>query len=77
MYMGEQLLTTGNMNINCSDRREELFALGELAFDSPQRFFDEFSKELERFDSLKSVLPEKPDYEFLNNMLAGIRMLHA
>lgn len=74
LYMGSQLLTQGTMSLDCSDVRQDLFDLGELAAESPERFEAEFRKRLDKFNALKSRLPEKPNRELVNELLIDIRL---
>lgn len=76
LKQGRELLETGNLTVRVTPEvREELFAVGKL---SPEEVIDKFEAEFEGFDRkkdnlIKSVLPEKPDREALNNLLIEIR----
>lgn len=70
-YQGKELLETGTLNVRVSsDVRKELFAIGELP---PSKLVDKFAEEHEKFDTLESVLPDKPDREAVNKLLLRIR----
>lgn len=71
LYQGKELLETGSLTVRVSPEiREELFALGKL---SPNELVDKFTEEHHKFDSIESVLPDKPDKEAINKLLLRIR----
>jgi len=71
LYQGRELLETGSLTVRVSpEMREEIFSMGDL---SPNELIDRFTEEHERFDSIKSVLPDKPDREGVNKLLLRIR----
>jgi predicted nucleotidyltransferase len=71
LFQGKELLSTGSLTVRVTpDVREELFAAGKLP---PDKVMDLFTKELEKFDNIKSVLPDEPDYEGVNKLLLKIR----
>ena len=71
LYQGKELLETGNLTVTVSPEvREELFAVGKLP---PNKLVDKFAEERTKFDAIKSVLPDKPDYEGVNKLLLKIR----
>lgn len=71
LYQGRELLETGKLTVRVTpEMREELFAAGKL---SPEKVLDHFSEEIVKFDGIKSVLPDGPDYEGINKILLKIR----
>lgn len=71
LYQGRELLETGNLTVRVTpEMREELFAIGKK---SPEEIVDRFTKEFTEFDSIKSVLPDKPDRDAINKLLLQIR----
>lgn len=71
LMQARQLLETGTLNVRVTpEQREYLFAMGEKTADE---VVEEFMRQDREFDSIKSVLPEKPDVEKLNKLLFEIR----
>lgn len=71
LWQGKELLETGNLTVRVTPKqREELFAIGELPVD---KLVDRFEKEFAAFDRTKSVLPDEPDKERINELLLKIR----
>jgi hypothetical protein len=66
---GKQLLETGTLEIRVKNR-EELFEIGNLP---PEKLVERFEKEFKEFDRIKSILPEKPNFEKINEILLTIR----
>jgi uncharacterized protein len=66
---GRQLLETGDLDIRVKNR-EELFAIGELPVD---QLIDKFEEGFKEFDKIKSILPDKPDYDRINAVLLKVR----
>lgn len=72
LMQARQLLETGTLNVRVTpEEREYLFAMGEKSVDE---VVNEFMRQDAEFDSIVSVLPDKPDLETLNNILYEIRM---
>lgn len=72
LMQARQLLETGTLNVRVTpEEREYLFAMGEKSADE---VVNEFMRQDAEFDSIVSVLPDKPDLETLNNILYEIRM---
>lgn len=67
---GHELLTTGNLTVKVSDP-DYLFWLGEQ---SPETLEKLFSKEFDKLDHSKSVLPDKPNDEEINDLVLEIRL---
>jgi hypothetical protein len=73
IYLGQQLLETGEMNLDCTDVREDLFSLGLLAVEDHYGFYGEFQKRMRAFDDVKSVLADHPDRGAAESTLIEIR----
>jgi len=73
LMQARQLLETGTLDVKVTpEQREYLFMMGEKTADE---VVDEFMRQDSEFDSIKSVLPDKPDMEKLNKLLYDIRMI--
>ena len=71
LYQGRELLETGKLTVRVTPAmREELFAIGKLP---PEEVVAKFEEEFKKFDEIASVLPDKPDFEAINNLLLQIR----
>lgn len=71
LYQGRELLETGSLNVRVTpEMREELFSLEELPVN---KLIDRFEKEIKELDTVKSVLPDEPNYEAINKVLLRIR----
>lgn len=71
LWQGKELLETGNLNVRVTpEQRKKLFALGEMEVDDLVNCFE---IEFKLFDKIVSVLPDKPDYKKLNDLLIAIR----
>ncbi len=66
---GTQLLETGTLDIKVKNK-EELFALENLTI---QELVDLFEQKFKEFNNIKSILPDKPNYEKINEILLQIR----
>jgi hypothetical protein len=62
------------MNVDMSEYRDYLFEMGRLAANDPPRFFLEYQYKAQEFNTIKGVLPERPERERLNRLLIGIRL---
>jgi predicted nucleotidyltransferase len=72
LMQARQLLETGTLDVKVTpEQREYLFMMGEKTADE---VVDEFMRQDAEFDNIKSVLPDKPDMDTLNNLLYEIRM---
>lgn len=72
LMQARQLLETGTLNVRVTpEQREYLFAMGEKTADE---VVQEFMRQDAEFENIKSVLPDEPDYDRLNNLLYEIRM---
>lgn len=73
LMQARQLLETGTLQVRVTpEQREYLFAMGEK---TPDEVVEEFMRQDAEFDSIVSVLPDKPDKERLNDLLYKIRMM--
>ncbi len=72
LWQGEQLLKEQNLTVRVSDR-ERIFEVGELPVD---QMVDRFEKEFEKFNAIRTKLPDRPNYEKLNEILLKIRMMN-
>ena len=74
LMQARQLLETGTLNVKVTpEQREYLFAMGEKSVDE---VVEEFMRQDTEMKSVKSVLPDEPDHERLNELLFEIRMKH-
>lgn len=74
MLQAEQLLTTGEMVVNVGDKRDFLFEVGELAEKNVDKFVELFEKEVQKLDTMESVLPASNNgFEIANNFLINFR----
>lgn len=69
---GRQLLETGILNPVVSNR-EELFEVGKL---STKELVEKFEEEDAKFKTIKSILPDKPDFDRINRVLLEIRKIN-
>lgn len=71
MIQARQLLETGHLDVRVTpEQREWLFEMGEKGYDEVIATFMKMDDELKE---IKSVLPDKPDMEKLNEILFKIR----
>lgn len=74
MIQARQLLETGHLDVRVTpEQRKWLFEMGEKGYDEVISKFMEMDNALKK---VKSVLPDEPDNEKLNNLLYEIRMNH-
>ena len=69
LQQGEELLTTGTTDCKVKNR-EEIFAFGELSVEEIAHLFKE---KYSRFKEVKSILPDEPNWEGLNDLLLLLR----
>jgi uncharacterized protein len=75
MLEGESLLRTGNLSVDVSDHRDELFEMGELALNDPDKFAERFNERKDKLDAIQSVLPNRqPDFRTFDDMLIRLRL---
>ena len=71
LMQARQLLETGTLDVKVTpEQREYLFMMGEKTADE---VVDEFMRQDAEFDNIKSILPDKPDIDKLNEVLYEIR----
>lgn len=71
LMQARQLLETGTLDVKVTtEQRKYLFAMGEK---TAEEVVEEFMKQDKEFDNIKSVLPDEPDIEKLNEILYEIR----
>lgn len=73
LQQGKELLETGDLTVRV-DNRDELFEIGELPV---KELVARFEAEFEKFNAIKSVLPDKPDFEAINKLLLEIRRVNS
>lgn len=73
MIQAEELLTTGEITLDVSEHRDEIFSMGELAERDPQAFYEAFEKRDAYLNSLSSVLQAEPNRDKVNHYLLNIR----
>jgi predicted nucleotidyltransferase len=69
---GTSLLTTGDMSVRVSDPAW-YFSLKDL---DPTEWEPMFEDRISKFDTLDSVLPDKPNRELINSLLISYRKAH-
>lgn len=75
LMQARQLLEAGTLDVKVTpEQREYLFEMGNK---TASEVVDEFMRQDAEFDNIKSVLPDKPDTDKLNNILYDIRINHA
>lgn len=75
LLQARELLETGTLHVKVTpEQREWLFEMGEQDADTVVNKFMEMDAE---FDNIKSVLPDKPDIEKLNDLLYDLRIKNA
>jgi uncharacterized protein len=74
LIQAQQLLRSGELVLDVGDRREELFAAGELAASDPAGFAALFEHEKVALDRIASVLPERADRDAVNELVVELRM---
>lgn len=71
LMQARQLLETGTLDVKVTpEQREYLFAMGEKTADE---VVQEFIRQDSEFKNIKSVLPDQPDMDKLNEILYEIR----
>jgi predicted nucleotidyltransferase len=70
LKQGKELLETGTLS-PVLDNPDEIFAIGELPV---EELIAKFKVEYEEFNKAKSILPDEPNWEELDELLLSIRM---
>lgn len=74
LMQGKELLETGKITIRVTpEMRKQIFEFGEKEVDEVVSIF---SEEFNKFDNIKSVLPDKPNREKINEILLDIRGMY-
>jgi hypothetical protein len=73
-YQATDLLRTGELVLDMTERRAELFAAGDLAASDPTAFGELFQRALTAMDATASVLPDHPDREAIEVLLVELRL---
>lgn len=73
LLQAEELLRTGHLTVNVGAYRDELFAAGERAEESPYAYRDEVERRAYALDDLPSQLPDRPDKEVADRYLIDLR----
>lgn len=72
LLQGRQLLETGKLTVKVTpEEREWLFKMGEQ---TPETIVDAFIAEDKKFETMKSVLPDEPNWEKIDELLFTIRV---
>jgi predicted nucleotidyltransferase len=74
LFQAEELLRTGQLQVNVADKRDEIFDMGRLAATDPEGFHRRALARIEAVDNIDSILPYEPNRIFANDMLVGIRV---
>jgi len=69
LLQGKQLLEEKTLTIKVKNP-EELFTISKL---QPDELLVKFEEEFKKFDAIETTLPEKPDYDKINEILLKIR----
>lgn len=70
LRQGLETLESGTLSVRVSDP-EFYISLGALSFEEVTRLFQEFDA---RYDSVRSSLPEEPNFERANQLLLSLRL---
>jgi hypothetical protein len=75
LLQGEQLLTTGELTVDCSKDRDFLFEMGELAQNNVDKFMLYWGTADDHFkvSAQNSVLPKRADKDAVNEFLIYVR----
>jgi predicted nucleotidyltransferase len=74
LLQARQLLETGTLTVRVTpEQREWLFKMGNEA--DAETIVDTFISEADKLKEIKSVLPDEPNYEMIDELLYSIRML--
>ncbi|MFI6582459.1 DNA polymerase beta superfamily protein [Embleya sp. NPDC050493] len=74
LLQGQQLLRTGELLLDVSAHREDLFAVGRLAAEDPAAFARRFEQEKAALEAIDSVLPDRPDREAIETLVVDLRL---
>ncbi len=74
LLQGEQLLTQGFLDVDVSARRDELFAIGELAETDIDEFIARYDEVKAQVDQVEAVIPDEPDRAWAERWLVEFRI---
>lgn len=74
LHSARSLLSTGELNVDVSSIRSQLFELGDLALTAPHRVRDLFEAERNAVAAIESVLPEHPDFDRVEALVRKARL---
>ncbi|WP_424640141.1 nucleotidyltransferase domain-containing protein [Embleya sp. AB8] len=74
LLQAQQLLRTGELTLDVSAHRDDLFATGRLAAEHPEAFAARFEQEKATLDALDSVLPDHPDRAAVDGLVVALRV---
>ncbi|WP_406295105.1 nucleotidyltransferase domain-containing protein [Embleya sp. NBC_00888] len=74
LLQAQHILRTGELLLDVSAHREDLFAAGRLAAENPEAFTQRFEHEKATLDAIDSVLPDRPDREAVNTLVVDLRL---
>lgn len=72
LLQGKQLLETGDLKVRLEEKDVKILRI--LGKREPSELINIFEEEYKKFDKIETKLPEKPDYEKINEILLKIRM---
>lgn len=73
LLQAEGLLRTGELVVDVSDHRDEIFASGELAERDPKGFYSLFEAKVADIDAIESSLPMEPQRDVVDAALVALR----
>lgn len=76
LMQAEAALLIGEIVIDVSQARDEIFEIGEMAETNEEKFLEFVQDRVEKIDNLDSVLADKPDRELIEKCLIEFRMEH-
>ncbi|MEM8924532.1 MAG: nucleotidyltransferase domain-containing protein [Actinomycetota bacterium] len=74
LLQAEHALRTGDVLVHVGDRRDDVFAIGELAERDPIAFARTVEHKMEQVKATPSVLGDEPDIELADTLLYRIRL---
>jgi predicted nucleotidyltransferase len=76
LHSGASLLSSGELVLDVSDIRDEIFEVGELAVADPPGFRRLFDDRLAALDAVDSILPDEPDRTLVDDLVVTARLAH-
>lgn len=74
LLQGAMYLSTGELRVDVSEQRDEIFSMGTLAVSDIERFGALADAKLIELDTCESVLPERPRVHKVNEFLVTTRL---